>query len=38
MGIGVQVNKNFFFGVAVGVGAVWAWHAFISPRVGKNGK
>lgn len=33
--IGVAVNRQFLFGVVVGVGSVWAFHRFVRPMPSK---
>lgn len=32
------MNRNFFWGVVVGVGGVWAYHAWLRPLPGAKGK
>lgn len=33
--IGVAVNRQFLFGVLVGVGGTWAFHRFLRPMPSK---
>lgn len=33
--MGVYVDRNFLFGVLVGVGGVWAFHRFVRPMPSK---
>jgi hypothetical protein len=30
------MNRSFLWGVVVGVGAMWAYHAFVKPLPGKT--
>lgn len=29
------MNRQFLFGVVVGVGGIWAWHRFVRPMPSK---
>lgn len=31
------MNKNFWWGVVIGVAGTWAFHKFVKPMPGKNG-
>jgi hypothetical protein len=31
------MRPGFLWGLVVGLGAMWAWHAFIRPLPGKQG-
>lgn len=30
------MNKNFWWGVVIGVAGTWAWHAFVKPMPTKG--